>query len=77
MSNSGQFKPGQSGNPGWKVVHGFYKRRMRHCDACGLEYEARRLSSRFCSDDCRTNHGAWSYPVAHQTNRRVLGETQS
>ena len=83
----GWFLPGASGNPSGKrrdgsavrgaTTHGFYRGRLRHCDACGAEYVARRLTSRFCSDDCRTNHGAWSYPVAHQTNKRALGTTKS
>ena len=56
-----------------RIVHGFYKARERRCDACGTTYTARRLTSRFCSNRCRTDHGAWSYPVASQTNARVLG----
>lgn len=26
---------------------------QRHCDSCGTTYEAKRKSSRFCSDTCR------------------------
>jgi hypothetical protein len=77
VSHAGQFKPGQSGNPGWKVIHGFYKHRMRPCDACGVEYPARKLSSRFCSTRCTTAKGAWSYPANQVSNQRTLGVTKS
>ncbi len=70
------FPSGVSGNPGGRLKHGFYKQRERHCDACGTVFVARRLTSRYCSNDCRTDHGQWSYPVAHPTMRRVFGVTR-
>lgn len=69
------FTAGTSGNPGANVKHGFYKKRTRHCDVCGKEFTAHRLTARYCSNDCRTDFGQWSYRVASQTNRRVLGTT--
>lgn len=51
--------------------HGAYKARVRRCEACGAEYTAHRLTSRYCSNDCRTNFGPWSYPVASQSNTRI------
>lgn len=70
------FNSGASGNPGGHLKHGFYKQRERHCDACGKAYTARRLTSRYCSDDCRTDRGQWSYLVAHHTNARTFGVTR-
>lgn len=49
---------------------GFYKARLKQCEACGAEYTAHRLTSRYCSDACRTQHGPWSFKVAHQANQR-------
>lgn len=70
MNPSGKRKDGTV-----PVVHGAYRARRRHCDACGTEYTAHRLTSRFCSDSCRVQNGQWSFKVAHQTNRRVFGVT--
>lgn len=69
MSNPGQFKPGECGNPAGaqrvngrrhgNVIHGAFTARTRHCDACGQEYTAHRLTSRYCSDECRISHGRY------------------
>lgn len=64
------------GKTGGKITHGFYKARQRKCDACGTEYTAHRLTSRYCSAQCRVQRGQWSFAVASQTNARVLGITK-
>ena len=63
--------PHPPGTP--RIVHGFYKARERHCDACGTRYTAHTLASRYCSTRCRVQRGPWSFKVASQTNARVLG----
>lgn len=58
--------------------HGFYVKRIKTCEApgCSKQFEARRLTSRFCSDDCRTNWGQWSYRASQPTNERAYGWTK-
>lgn len=43
---------------------------MAICEQCGTVYEAKRASSRFCSDKCRTKNGR----VSERNRTQVLSE---
>lgn len=61
--------------------HGMFKTRTLTCEApgCGKTFTTRAYyrGARFCSNDCRTNWGQWSYPATHATLERVYGVTKS
>lgn len=50
----------------------------RACDGCGRPYEAKRKTSRFCSDLCRArNKGASGEPEAPSLNGHVAASTRA
>jgi hypothetical protein len=41
------------------LIHGFYQQRLKRCEHCGQEYVSHKLTSRYCSDQCRITHGRY------------------
>jgi len=43
------------------TANGLYRKTWRVCTACGARYRAKRITSRWCSTRCATQHGPWSF----------------
>lgn len=69
----------RTARPDWRYCSRACRTVVKLCAApgCGRSFETvRPHRARFCSEACRTDFGAWSFPAAHPTNARVLGVTQ-